>query len=248
MPLTPLILDYYPILVQLYNHLGLSFSPGSNSNSISFNHVQSVDDISSLFHSNSHSNSKAKLQSSSVTLLTPFESTLIPKQTKESTSSSSSTSSTSSPVENIQYSKTTKLKSYKNQTYLKQNVNINSTYYGLTLLHPSILPLSVPRLNLPYPYPFIPFLKSLGYHGLILSNYIRLLAETKIAYYRGWFKDGWLKNLTLLQFLDSRGYAKSFVDGLMMPLLSVVCTCGFGRVSEYPANVILGKSFPFSFF
>jgi predicted NAD/FAD-binding protein len=48
-----------------------------------------------------------------------------------------------------------------------------------------------------------------------------------------------LDNITLLDFMLSRGYTSKFLTCILFPMLSVVCTCSFASVGNYPASVPL---------
>ncbi|KAL3895590.1 MAG: hypothetical protein SGPRY_013477, partial [Prymnesium sp.] len=47
------------------------------------------------------------------------------------------------------------------------------------------------------------------------------------------------KHLTLAEFLKKFGYSSEFSTDLLLPMLSVVCTCSYAAVEEYPADIII---------
>ena len=44
---------------------------------------------------------------------------------------------------------------------------------------------------------------------------------------------------TFGEFIDAGGYSPTFVRGLLLPLLSMVCTCSFEAVRRYPCVPVL---------
>lgn len=48
-----------------------------------------------------------------------------------------------------------------------------------------------------------------------------------------------LEVVTLKEYLNCGGYLSQFVYGIMLPLLSMVCTCIYDALYKYPADVIL---------
>lgn len=49
-----------------------------------------------------------------------------------------------------------------------------------------------------------------------------------------------LPRLTLREYLDARAYGTRFVRGVLLPTLSVICTCDVESVLDYPADLVLG--------
>jgi predicted NAD/FAD-binding protein len=50
-----------------------------------------------------------------------------------------------------------------------------------------------------------------------------------------------IKLLTFGEFLESWPSAnRSFVDGVLMPMLATICTCDYDNIKQYPAHIIIG--------
>lgn len=49
-----------------------------------------------------------------------------------------------------------------------------------------------------------------------------------------------LRHVTLGEYLDKKRYSDRFVRGVLLPTLSVVCTCDYDSVLDYPADLVLG--------
>ncbi|TDU24269.1 hypothetical protein DFR24_4534 [Panacagrimonas perspica] len=49
-----------------------------------------------------------------------------------------------------------------------------------------------------------------------------------------------LSRMTFGEYLDARGYSAAFTHGVLLPTLSVICTCDCESVRAYPADLILG--------
>lgn len=48
-----------------------------------------------------------------------------------------------------------------------------------------------------------------------------------------------LSRNTLREYLDARDYSEAFVQGVLLPTLSTMCTCDYDSVLAYPADMIL---------
>ena len=49
-----------------------------------------------------------------------------------------------------------------------------------------------------------------------------------------------LRDVTLGEYLDTQGYSERFIRGILLPTLSVICTCDYDSVRNYPADLVLG--------
>lgn len=49
-----------------------------------------------------------------------------------------------------------------------------------------------------------------------------------------------LRGMTLAQYLEHAHYSQEFLDGVLLPTLSVICTCDMASVLRYPADLLLG--------
>jgi predicted NAD/FAD-binding protein len=49
-----------------------------------------------------------------------------------------------------------------------------------------------------------------------------------------------LRHVTLGEYLDTKRYSERFVRGVLLPTLSVICTCDVDSVRDYPADLMLG--------
>jgi predicted NAD/FAD-binding protein len=49
-----------------------------------------------------------------------------------------------------------------------------------------------------------------------------------------------LSRMTFGAYLEARGYSDAFTRGVLLPTLSVICTCDYEGVRAYPADLILG--------
>lgn len=52
--------------------------------------------------------------------------------------------------------------------------------------------------------------------------------------------DEQLRHVTLGEYLDAKGHSERFVRGVLLPTLSVICTCDVDSVLDYPADLVLG--------
>lgn len=52
--------------------------------------------------------------------------------------------------------------------------------------------------------------------------------------------DDQLCHVTLGEYLDTKGYSRRFIRGVLLPTLSVICTCDYDSVLNYPADLVLG--------
>ncbi len=68
----------------------------------------------------------------------------------------------------------------------------------------------------------------------IVAAMLRFRREAPAALARGE-----LGTISIGEYLDSRGYGGSFVDGFLLPTIATVCTCSCADASGFPAAVIV---------
>ena len=52
--------------------------------------------------------------------------------------------------------------------------------------------------------------------------------------------EAYLRQVTLGEYLDTKDYSERFIRGVLLPTLSVICTCDVDSVLDYPADLMLG--------
>jgi predicted NAD/FAD-binding protein len=74
-----------------------------------------------------------------------------------------------------------------------------------------------------------------------LPKFLRLAGQFVhfLNYSPGYMSEPGSSGLTLAAFLAKFGYSKEFASGLLLPMLSVVCTCSYAAVEEYPAEIVV---------
>jgi len=53
---------------------------------------------------------------------------------------------------------------------------------------------------------------------------------------------------TFEEYFKARGFSDGFIDGVMMPMYAVMCTCSYDAIRNYPAEVIIDNLKPHMFF
>jgi len=74
-----------------------------------------------------------------------------------------------------------------------------------------------------------------------LPKYLRLAAQFLhfMRYSPGYMDAEGGSGITLSDFLDKHDYSEEFAAELLYPMLSIVCTCSFKAVQQYPAQLIV---------
>eukprot|EP00947_MAST-08B_sp_MAST-8B-sp1_P001643 g1643.t1 len=93
------------------------------------------------------------------------------------------------------------------------------------------------------------FAKTGGFRIPDLAGIMRLFSlRTLRVVYDGWrfyrnvcrdFQDRAARSMTMKQYLERGGYSKAFTEGILLPMFSMVCTCSYAGVENYPAGLLM---------
>lgn len=70
----------------------------------------------------------------------------------------------------------------------------------------------------------------------ILRDSLRFFRQVQ----RGSSRTEHLRGMTMAQYLEQSPYSEEFLNGVLLPTLSVICTCDMASVLRYPADLLLG--------